>query len=110
MRISWDKNIVEFEPQDSGETAAMETVWRRLVSCTGESGKLAPIGEFTPGKKGVATFVIEGQGEAAKDVPPVQEKVEVEGVYICSICNRYIDLTSGDSVPVCCGQPMERMD
>ena len=107
MRISQNKNVVELEPQSPAESSALEILWRQLISCTGESAKLAPIGEFTPGKKNVASFVIESASEVRA---PEQFKAVEKGTYTCSTCNRYLEFGAGELVPICCGRPMELMD
>jgi hypothetical protein len=107
MRISQNKNVVELEPQSPVEANALEMLWRQLISCTGESAKLAPIGEFTPGQKNVASFVIESAGELKA---PTQFKAVETGTYTCATCNRYLEFAAGDLVPICCGRPMELMD
>lgn len=65
MKISMDKNVVDFIPENEAETASMEALWRKIVDCTGESKTLAPIGEYIPTKKNQLSFVIEG-GAGAK--------------------------------------------
>ena len=107
MRISQNKNIVELEPQSPTEASALALLWRQLISCTGETARLAPIGEFSPGKKNVASFVIESTGELRA---PEQEKVVADATYICSTCNRYMEIGAGELVPICCGRSMEVMD
>ena len=107
MRISQNKNVVELEPQSPTEASALALLWRQLVSCTGESAKLAPIGEFFPGNKNVASFVIESK-EALQ--APEQESVVTDATYICSTCNRYMEIAKGELVPICCARPMELMD
>lgn len=109
MRITWEKNVVGFEPQSPTESVALQTLWNRLISCTGISAKLAPIGEFGAGRSSIASFVIEGGDKKNLNEPSV-ETVAEDGTYICSICNRYIDLNAGADVPLCCGRLMERMD
>lgn len=48
MRITIDRNVVEFVPENLQETAAMETLWRVVVDCLRENRKLVPIGEYVP--------------------------------------------------------------
>jgi hypothetical protein len=33
-----------------------------------------------------------------------------DGKYYCGICNKLIDLKTGDEVPVCCGLRMEEVE
>jgi len=60
MHINIDRNVVEFFPETSSETATMEVLWRVIVDCIKENKKLVPIGEYIPSKENLARFVIEG--------------------------------------------------
>lgn len=59
MKISIDKNVVEFVPDNAAETQDLETLWRLTVDCLNDNKRLSPIGEFLPGKSNQARFVIE---------------------------------------------------
>ena len=107
MKIHIDKNVVEFLPESEQETAAMETLWRKVVDCARENKRMTAIGEYIPQKQNLARFVIEG-------VPGVttytEDKAAEECTVICATCNKYMHLKGGDAVPVCCGRPMEVAD
>jgi len=107
MKILVDKSIVEFQPETSQETADMETLWRIMVDCIADNKRMEPIGEFIPSKSNVARFIIEGV--PAKTVY-TDDQVQDECTVVCTICNKYSHLKAGDSVPVCCGKPMEDID
>jgi len=107
MKIIVDKNIVEFTLENPQETSDMETLWRVLVDCVADNKRMEPIGEYVPSKNNVARFIIEGV--PAKTVY-TDDHVKEECTVVCTICNKYSHLKSGDSVPVCCGKPMEDMD
>ena len=38
------------------------------------------------------------------------EKAEKEGDYVCPICHKILHLEAGQTIPRCCGKPMELMD
>ena len=48
MKISVDKNIVEFVPESDQETGQLETLWNTIVDCVKFNKKLVPIGEYVP--------------------------------------------------------------
>jgi hypothetical protein len=60
MKISIEKELVEFEPESDEETAMMETLWRLMVDCVRFNKKLVPVGEYIPQKQNLARFVVEG--------------------------------------------------
>ncbi|MDD5759503.1 MAG: hypothetical protein PHI06_10525 [Desulfobulbaceae bacterium] len=107
MKITMDKNVVDFSPETAEETACMEILWRKIIDCAGDSKTLAPIGEYIPTKKNQLSFVIEGG--SAKTVFSDQAAV-VDTTYTCAICNKYMNVKAGDSVPLCCGKLMECID
>ena len=59
MKITIDKELVEFEPESDEETAMMETLWRLMVDCVKFNKKLVPVGEYIPQKRNLARFVVE---------------------------------------------------
>lgn len=67
-----------------------------------------PIGEYIPAKQNLARFVIEGVpgGKTAW----TDEKAEESATYVCAICNKYMNVTAGSSVPLCCGGNMNAVD
>lgn len=60
MKISVEKNVVEFIPQSDQETVQLEQLWNTIVDCVKFNKKLVPIGEFVPQKSNLARFAIEG--------------------------------------------------
>ncbi len=107
MKITIDKNIVEFTMENNQETADMETLWRLLVDCVQDNKRMEPIGEYIPAKSNVARFIIEG---IPSQTVYTDDQVKEECTVVCTVCNKYMHLKAGDSVPVCCGRPMEKMD
>ena len=59
MKITIDKDLVEFVPESEVETAMMETLWRLMVDCVRFNKKLVPVGEYIPQKNNLARFVVE---------------------------------------------------
>ncbi len=107
MKITIDKNVVEFTVDTPQETADMESLWRVMVDCINDNKRMEPIGEFIPSKSNVARFIIEG---VPSKTVYTDDEVKEECTVVCTVCNKYSHLKAGDSVPVCCGQPMEDMD
>lgn len=107
MKIRMDKNVVDLLPETAEETASMEILWRKIIDCAGDSKVLAPIGEYVPSKKNQLSFVIEGG--SAKTTFSDQAATE-DTTYSCAICNKYMNVKVGDSVPLCCGKLMECID
>jgi len=108
MKITIDRNVVELVPENTAETASMETLWRILIDCVNETKSLTPIGEFVPIKQNLARFTIEGV-PGGKTV--MSEQVSEEDcTYICDICNKYMHVKKGQELPLCCGKVMEAVD
>ncbi len=59
MKITIDKNIVEFTPENGEETDNLEELWRAVIDCVAFNKKLVPVGAYIPGKINQARFVIE---------------------------------------------------
>lgn len=59
MKISVEKNVVEFVPESDQETTELESLWNTVVDCVKFNKKLVPIGEFVPQKSNKASFAIE---------------------------------------------------
>ena len=59
MKITVEKNVVEFVPQNELETTQLQTLWNTIVDCVKFNKKLVPIGEFIPQKSNLARFSIE---------------------------------------------------
>ncbi len=60
MKITMDKNLVEFVPENDDETTMLEALWQLMVDCVRFNKKLVPVGEYIPQKKNLARFVVEG--------------------------------------------------
>ncbi len=108
MRITVDRNVVEFVPETPQETSSLETLWRVIVDCMKENKKLVPIGEFIPDKEKLARFHIEG-------VPGGQttysdQTSPDENTYYCAICDKFKKVNAGEAIPYCCGRVMEALD
>jgi len=108
MKITIDRNVVEVSPDDAQETSSLETLWRILIDCVGDAKKLTPIGEYIPSKANLARFTIEGV--AGGKTVMSEEKALEAGTYICTTCNKYINVKSGDEIPFCCSVIMEAVD
>ncbi len=109
MQIRVDRNVIEFEPENSQETASLDILWKVVVDCYGDNKKIVPIGNFVPGFDKVARFTIEGI-PGGKTTYSDKKKVEEECTYLCSICQKYMHCKPGEPVPMCCGKEMEPMD
>lgn len=59
MKISIQKELVEFKPENQDETDMMEALWKLIVDCVRFNKKLVPVGEYIPQKNNVARFVVE---------------------------------------------------
>ncbi len=108
MKINVDKNIIEFHPESKEETESLVQMWRLLVDCMGTNKKITPIGEYIPEKKNTASFFVEGEPGGVTN--PSADVAPADGTYYCSTCNKYINLKKGDTIPLCCGRPMELME
>lgn len=108
MKITVDRNVVEFSPETPRETADLEVLWRVVVDCVKDSKRLTPIGEYIPLKANTARFVIEGVPGGPTDYSDCL--VPEECTVFCQVCNKYANLKQGDSIPNCCGRPMENVE
>ncbi len=59
MKISIDKNLVEFTPESDAETKNLTALWNVLVDCVKFNKKIVPVGEYVAVKNNVARFAIE---------------------------------------------------
>lgn len=59
MKITVEKNVVEFIPESNEETTELEQLWNTIVDCVKFNKKLVPIGEYVPQKSNLARFAIE---------------------------------------------------
>ncbi len=108
MKIEVDRNVVEFTPENPQEEAALEVLWKVIIDCYGENKKLVPIGQYVPGQDKLARFTIEGVPGGKTTYS--DKKADDDCSYYCSICNKYINLKTGDPIPLCCGKEMEKLD
>lgn len=109
MKISVDKNVIEFVPETPQENADLEVMWRVVVDCYGDNKKIVPMGNFVPGHDKVARFHIEGIKGGTTTYSP-EHKAAEDCTYYCIICNKYMNVHAGDAIPMCCGKEMEAMD
>ncbi len=108
MKITVDRNVVEFRPESNQETADLEVLWRVVVDCMKENKKMVAIGEYVPTKENLARFVIEGV--AGGQTTWSEAKAAADDTYYCAVCNKYMNVKAGQGVPMCCGRNMETMD
>ncbi|MEF3169470.1 MAG: hypothetical protein K6360_09140 [Deltaproteobacteria bacterium] len=108
MKITVDRNVVEFMPEGPQETASIETLWRVVVDCARENKKLVPIGEYIPLKENIARFMIEGIPGGATTWS--NEVAAEDCTVFCAVCNKYMNVKKGHSIPYCCGRVMEAVD
>ena len=59
MKITVEKNVVEFVPESDQETTQLVSLWNTIVDCVKFNKKLVPIGEYVPQKSNTARFTIE---------------------------------------------------
>ena len=59
MKITKEKNLVEFTPESDEETKALSELWNVVVDCVKFNKKLVLVGEFVPEKEKIARFTIE---------------------------------------------------
>ncbi len=108
MKLTVDKNVVEFRPDNAQETTELELLWRVIVDCMKYNKKLVPIGEYVPSNVNMARFVIEGVAGGTTEW--TDNKADEDNSYYCAICNKYMNVKSGERVPLCCGKEMETLD
>jgi len=109
MKINIEKNLVEFTPETTEETAKLEALWKIIVDCVRFSRKLVPIGEYIPMKHNMARFAIEGEPAGGAGTYPAVY-VDRECTCYCQTCNKYVMLRKGDQIPPCCGKLMEVLE
>ena len=59
MKITLDKNLVAFSPENEQEVNELNALWRVVVDCVKFNKKLVPVGEYLPGESKIARFAIE---------------------------------------------------
>jgi hypothetical protein len=109
MRITLEKNIVEFTPENEQETASLDLLWKVIIDCEGDNKKIAPIGHFIPGNDSIARFHIEGI-KGGLTTYSEESKAATDNTYFCNTCNKYMNVKTGESIPQCCGRDMEVID
>ena len=109
MKIVVDKNVVEFTPENEQETASLELLWKIVIDCDGNNKKIVPMGQFVPGHDKLARFHIEGIKGGVTTYSD-DTTAPADNSYYCVICNKYMNVKAGDSLPQCCGRDMEVMD
>ena len=102
MKISLEKNLIEFVPESDAETTALSSLWNVMVDCVKFNRKMVPIGEYVPIKKNMAQFLIEGEVDVTTAVYAPEDMT----VY-CATCNKYFNVKKGEQIPLCCGRVME---
>lgn len=109
MKITIDKNLVEFAPENPDETSKLEALWRLMVDCARFNKKMVPVGEYIPQKDAFARFAIEGLTKNSDSEYP-EVYVDQDCRCYCQTCNKYVELKKGDRIPPCCGKLMEVLD
>jgi hypothetical protein len=109
MQINIQKDLVEFTPENSDETAKLEALWRLMVDCARFNRKMVPIGSYIPGENNLARFAVEGQKDHGIDEYP-EVYADKDCRCFCQTCNKYVELKAGDRIPPCCGKIMEILD
>lgn len=108
MKISIEKNLVEFAPENPDETTKLEALWRLMVDCVRFNKKLVPVGEYVSQKDSFARFAIEGMDKQQEEYAEVYADDDCR--CYCQTCNKYVELKKGDRIPPCCGKLMEVLD
>ena len=109
MKISIDKNLVEFSPENANEKSELVALWRLIVDCARFNKKLVPVGEYLPDRNKFARFAIEGYEDGSGD-DYAEVYVENDCTCYCQTCNKFVNLKKSDRIPPCCGKLMEVLD
>ena len=59
MRITLDKNLVEFSPENQQEVKELDALWKVVVDCVKSNKKLVPVGKYMPDESKLARFSFE---------------------------------------------------
>lgn len=59
MKIELEGSLIKMTPENDREKTELNQLWTLVIGCVSEGKKLAPVGEYLPGFKEVATFNIE---------------------------------------------------
>ena len=105
MKITREKNLVEFVPESKSETNDLMALWNIVVDCAKFNKKLVAVGEYVPDKTNLARFMIEGE-VADNDIVVSQADATV----YCQTCNKFFKVKKGEQIPLCCGRTMETLD
>ena len=109
MKIRINKDLVEFIPENPGETTELEALWIKMGNCLGQTKQLQPIGVYVPAENKTATFHIAGLNEQEKkEIPQIRAPYDTD-VY-CVTCNKTVHVKAGEVLPFCCGRLMEILD
>lgn len=109
MKIAVDRNVVEITPESEQETASLELLWKVVIDCYGNNKKIIPMGQFVPGHDKLARFHIEGI-RGGVTVYSDDKKAPEDNTYYCGICNKYVKVEEGQSIPLCCARDMETIE
>ena len=110
MKITIEKNLVEFTPENAEEKSNLEALWKTVVDCVRFIKKLVPVGKYIPAEDKMARFAIEGLDSSAGTDGFPEIYAEQDCRCYCQTCNKYVELKAGDRIPPCCGKLMEVLD
>lgn len=105
MRIEIEGAIIRLIPENEREVSELNSLWELVARCEEENRKLLPLGVYVPGSTPYAQFYVEGLKVSTS---PHREIRKIR--YVCMICNRMEEYPEDKPTPICCGQPMYRMD
>ena len=96
-------------PESDDEKAKLTALWKIMIDCVGDSGKMVPVGEYIPEKGNKsASFYIEGVDP--QDSSFTEVRVDRDESVYCKTCNKLINLKAGQVIPICCGKIMDVVD
>ncbi len=103
MKIDIEGSIIKLIPENKEEIGELNKLWQLLARCEESNRKLLPLGHFIPETTPYIQFYVEGLNLKAS---PQLKKVR----YVCMTCNRMEEYSEDRPTPICCGQPMFKMD
>jgi len=59
MKIEFEGTLLKLHPENPGETAQLDRLWKMIIGCVAEGKKLVPVGQYIPGTSASANFHIE---------------------------------------------------
>jgi hypothetical protein len=59
MQIVFEGTLLRFHPENAGETAQLDQLWKMIIGCVADGKKLVPVGQYIPGTSASANFHIE---------------------------------------------------